>query len=121
MLVGFVIFIPFTTQGISDSGSSDLPLPTALYAVNVAAVVLATGLLEALGRRRGLLDAPQPSSTVQYVAAAAVFVASIPVAYWVSADAAKLFWLSLIVINPVADRLMRLWHSRIGEKPAMRR
>jgi hypothetical protein len=35
---------------------------------------------------------------------AAVFVLSIPLAFW-SANAAKYFWLVLILIGPVASRL----------------
>ena len=109
-LVGFVIFIPFTTQGISDSRSSNLPLPTALYAVNVAVVVLATVLLVVLGRTRHLAEeepAPVILQVAHQLAVAAVFLLSIPIAYLVSADVAKLSWLSLVVIGPVIDRLCR--------------
>ena len=61
-----------------------------------------------IGRRRGLVDDGRGSAAIpQYMAVAAVFLVSIPIAYWVSADAAKLSWLSLIVINPIVDRLVR--------------
>jgi hypothetical protein len=33
-----------------------------------------------------------------------VFLASIPVAYLVGADAARLVWLSLVVIGPISGR-----------------
>ncbi|HNM94954.1 MAG TPA: TMEM175 family protein, partial [Mycobacterium sp.] len=39
-LVGLVVFIPFTTKAISSPNPANLPLPTAVYAANVAAVVL---------------------------------------------------------------------------------
>lgn len=106
MLVGLVIFIPFTTQGIGDERSSELPLPVALYAVNVALIVLASLLLETLGRRRGLSAFTRSrSSLLGPFAVVGVFLASIAVAYLVSADAAKLSWLSLILIGPLVGRL----------------
>jgi hypothetical protein len=37
----------------------------------------------------------------------AVFLASIPVAYLVSSPAARLSWLTLVVVNPVVGILVR--------------
>ncbi len=109
LLVGFVVFIPFTTQGISDSRSSNLPLPTALYAVNVTVVVLATAVLVVLAHLRGLTvnrGMPLFPEIARQLAVAAVFLLSIPIAYSVSADVAKLSWISLVVIGPIVDRLV---------------
>jgi len=55
-LVALVVFIPFTTKAISDPNPAGLPLPTALYAANVAAVVLVSVALTVLARYRGLTD-----------------------------------------------------------------
>mgnify|MGYP005820898487 CR=1 FL=1 len=103
VLAGLVIFIPFTTQGISGGPTAELPLPTALYAVNVTLVVLTTVLLMALGQRRRLRNGPVDRGAVaRHLATAAVFLASIPIAYRAGADAAKLSWLSLILVGRVA-------------------
>jgi uncharacterized membrane protein len=109
MLAGFVIFIPFTTQGISGGNTGDLPLPTAVYALNVAVVVLVTVLLVLLGRRRGLTadTGSALQATARELSVAAVFLASIVVAYRVGPGAAKLSWLSLMVIPPVVDWLAK--------------
>lgn len=102
-LVGLVIFIPFATKAISDPDPANLPLPTALYAANVAAIVLATVALILVGRRRGLTDATPrvPGLIAHSLAVALVFLASIPIAYRFGPDAAKWSWLSLLVINPL--------------------
>lgn len=104
-LVGLVIFIPFTTKAISDPDPADLPLPTALYAANVAAITLATVALILVGRRRGLADRalPVPVLVPHSLAVAAVFLVSIPVAYRFGPGTAKWSWLSLVVISPALD------------------
>ena len=86
-----------------------MPLPTALYAVNVTVVVLATAVLVVLGHLRGLTadKGVSPFTEIaRQLAVAAVFLLSIPIAYGVHADAAKLSWISLVVIGPVVDRLV---------------
>lgn len=108
-LVALVIFIPFTTKAISDPDPADYPLPTALYAANVAAVVLMTMLLVLVGRWRGLTDDSTPLSQQisGSVVVAAVFLASIPVAYRFGPDNAKWCWLALLVISPLADLIVK--------------
>jgi len=101
-LVALVIFIPFTTKAISAQNSEGLPLPTAVFAVNVAAIVLITVALVLLGRARGLTDKPLPEAglIVHSVAVAAIFLASIPIAYRFGPDTAQKSWLSLLLIRP---------------------
>jgi uncharacterized membrane protein len=101
-LVGLVIFIPFTTKAISDPDPAHLPLPTAVYAANVAAIVLVTVALVLVGRRRGLTDGtlPVPGLIAHSLVVAGVFLASIPIAYRFGPDNAKWSWLSLLVISP---------------------
>ena len=108
-LVGMVIFIPFTTKAISDPDPASHPLPTALYAANVAAIVLATVALIVVGRRRGLTDATPriPGLIAHSLAVAAVFLISIPIAYRFGPDTAKWSWLSLVVLSPLVDVAMR--------------
>lgn len=108
-LVGMVIFIPFTTKAISDPDPASHPLPTALYAANVAAIVLATVALIVVARRRGLTDATPriPGLIAHSLAVAAVFLISIPIAYRFGPDTAKWSWLSLVVVSPLVDVAMR--------------
>lgn len=102
-LVGLVIFIPFATKAISDPDPANLPLPTALYAANVAAITLVTVALILVGRTRGLADRtpPVPGLIAHSLVVAAVFLISIPIAYRFGPDAAKWSWLSLVVVNPL--------------------
>lgn len=112
-LVAFVVFIPFTTRAISDPDPADLPLPTAVYAANVAAVVLLGVVLVVVARLRGLTDAPLISQISGGLTVAALFLASIPIAYRFGPGDAKLSWLSLLVISPVVDRVVtRVSRSR---------
>lgn len=109
-LVGLVIFIPFTTKTISDPDPARLPLPTAVYAVNVAAIVLVTVALILVGRSRGLVDAamPVPGLIPHSLAVAAVFLISIPIAYRFGPDPAKWSWLSLLLISPAVSFVSRV-------------
>ena len=120
-MVSLVVFIPFTTRAISDPDPADYPLPTALYAANVAAVVLVNVLLILVGRARGLIDdaEPLPQRISGGLVVAAVFLASIPVAYRFGPDNAKWCWLALVAINPVAALIVkRLGATRQRSAPA---
>lgn len=102
-LVGLVIFVPFTTKVISGANPENLPLPTAVYAVNVAAIVLMTVALILVGRTRGLADRTTQSDglIVHSLVVGAVFLLSIPVAYRFGPNAAMWSWLSLVILTPV--------------------
>lgn len=109
LTVGLVVFVPFTTQGISNSETADLPLPTAMYAVNLTLIILMQTITFAVARRHGLIIDPEPPRAVwaqrlDAVVPAVVFMASIPVAYWVDADTAKYTWLSLAILGPLSGR-----------------
>jgi len=112
-LVGMVIFVPFTTKAISDKITSpdqaNLPLPTALYAGNIAAIVLATVALVLVGRARGLADPdlPVPGMIAHALTVAVVFLISIPIAYRFGPDIARRTWLSLLVISPLVGLAVR--------------
>jgi uncharacterized membrane protein len=112
-LVGMVIFVPFTTKAISDKITSphqaNLPLPTALYAANIAAIVLATVALILVGRARGLAgpELPVPGMIAHSLAVGIVFLLSIPIAYRFGPDVARRTWLSLLVISPLVGLAVR--------------
>ena len=108
-LVGLVIFIPFTTKTISAPDPARHPLPTAVYAANIAAIVLVTVALIFVGRARGLVDRDLPVAGLiaHSLAVAAVFLVSIPIAYAFGPDTAKWSWLSLLVISPAVGLAVR--------------
>lgn len=100
-LVGLVIFVPFTTKVISGP-DANLPLPTVVYAANVAAIVLMTVALILVGRARGLSERTAQSDQLiaHSLAVGIVFLVSIPIAYRFGPDTAKWSWLSLVVLTP---------------------
>lgn len=110
VIAGLVIFIPFTTQGISDPATADLPLPTALYAVNLSLAILSQVVMFELARRHGLVAVPDPpparrARLVDSLLKPVVFLGSIPVAYLVGGNAAKWCWLALAVVSPISGRI----------------
>jgi uncharacterized membrane protein len=108
-MVGLVIFVPFTTKAMSAPDPAALPLPTALYAANLAAITLVTVALILVGRFRGLADAhPRETGIIAHsLMVAAVFGVSIPLAYRFGPDTARYSWLSLLVLSPAVDVLFR--------------
>lgn len=108
-LVAFIIFIPFTTRAISDPDPAGLPLPTAVYAANVAVVVLLGVALIVVATMRRLTDERDTllSQIAGGITVAVVFLASIPIAYRFGPDTAKWSWLSLLVLSPVVGWITR--------------
>jgi uncharacterized membrane protein len=107
LYLSMIAVMPFTTSLLGNYGQE--PLAVAIYAANVAAAALVDAGMSALAMRKGLLvpgDRDQRQAVVMSLITPAVFCASIPIAY-VNADAAKWFWLSLLVI----PRLVR--HGRL--------
>lgn len=107
---GLVIFIPFTTQGISDPETADLPLPTALYAVNLSLAIGSQMVMFELARRHGLVAAPDPppvrrARLLDALMKPVVFLGSIPIAYLIGGNAAKWCWLAIAVVSPITGRI----------------
>jgi len=110
VLLAAIVILPFTTEYAGDPAINYLPLPIAVVSVNIAAVSGAFTLVYVMARRRGLLRAsPEPReftlTMLTMLAPALVFLASIPIAYAVSPEAAQLSWLALIPINVVLGRM----------------
>lgn len=107
---GLVIFIPFTTQGMSDPATADLPLPTALYAVNIALAMLAQSVIAVIARRqdpaaRALTGRQRRLQVLDAVVGPAVFLASVPAAYAWGGTIAKYCWLVLAVVGSLSGRM----------------
>lgn len=118
-----IVFIAFTTQGLSDPGLSELPLPTAVYALNVGAAILSQAIMFEVARARGLVedDVPQAArwaSRLDVLAKVLVFVVSVPIAYLVGPSWAMVTWASLIVIAPLTGRWSDGVAAGAEEKPA---
>jgi uncharacterized membrane protein len=110
VLLAAIVILPFTTEYAGDPNITDLPLPIAIVSCNVAAVSITFTVVYVLARRRGLLRTPPDSraftlNVLAMLVPGIVFLVSVPIAYAVSPDAAKLSWLALIPINAVLGRL----------------
>jgi len=111
-LIAAVVLLPFSTKSVGDPNVAGLPLPVAVLAVNIAAVSGLQTLVYVMALRRGLLASrPDPPEIFDQVASglapAFVFLASVPIAYLVSAKAAQLTWIALLVINPTIGGIVR--------------
>ncbi|GAA3676471.1 hypothetical protein GCM10023081_13460 [Arthrobacter ginkgonis] len=110
--VFFIILIPFTTQGTSDPETDDLPLPTALYALNIALASLSQTAIYLSARKHGLTQAeadqgkPSLRQILPFLTVPAVFLASIPVTLLAGPSAGRLVWAALFIINPLVGRLL---------------
>lgn len=113
---GLIVLLPFTTQGMSDPALTDVPLPTMLYAANVALIMTSLVVTREVGRIRGLVAvggtlkarwAPRIDAAAQIL----VFVVSIPVAAYASADWAKVVWIALIPVGV----LFGAWSGKVLE------
>ena len=108
----FIILIPFTTQGTSDPNTSGLPLPTALYALNIALASLSQTAIYVSARKHGLTHTEEDKGKtglgqlLSFLTVPVVFLASIPVTLLAGADAGRLVWATLFVINPLAGKFL---------------
>ena len=105
-----VVLIAFTTQGISDPGSEEFPLATAVYAANIALAALLQTAMFQIGRARGLERVPSSRRHNLLDAAGAIvtpliFVVSIPIALTWGATAGKWTWATAIVLGPLVGAL----------------
>jgi len=118
----FIVLITFSTQALHAPSTSGLPLPVDLYALNIALASIAQIVMFALAQRRGLsIPAAVPRSgwwlrTVARVVVPAVFLLSIPVAFFWGVQAAQYSWASLLVFVPLI-RLVRRAGNRATSAP----
>jgi uncharacterized membrane protein len=108
----FIVLITFSTQALNAPHTSNLPLPVALYAVNIALASLSQTVMYDLAERRGLTKIDRPPALRQRVRLMvpdlvfpAVFLASVPIAYVISTSTAQYSWASLLLLSPLARRL----------------
>jgi uncharacterized membrane protein len=111
-LLAAIVVLPFTTEYAGDPDINYLPLPVAVVAVNIAAVSSVFAGVYVMARRHGLLKSAPGSreftlNLLVILVPAAVFLASIPIAYLIDPVAAQLSWLVLIPINATLGRMSR--------------
>ncbi|MGE0499433.1 MAG: TMEM175 family protein [Rhizobiaceae bacterium] len=96
-------FVPFATDLLAESGGR---LATVLYAAVVTVIALLSATMTLYAARAGLTREPIEGwrAVLPSLGAAAVFVVSIPIAL-VDPDLGKYFWLALVPVNIVVDRL----------------
>ncbi len=114
---GFVVLLPFTTQGISDPATDPYALPAILYALNIAIASLAQIAMFEVARYRGLEVAPMTrrehvAFVLDWMPTPAVFLASVPIALLWGPDVGKISWAALLVVGPLSGRLVRRWAVR---------
>jgi len=109
VLLAAVVILPFSTEAL---GTFHQPLSTAVYAVNIAFVTSTEAVLFILAWTEGLVE-PAPArrtaliSLVPQVFPAVVFLASVPLAYLWSPAAARLSWVSLLLLSPAVGAWAR--------------
>lgn len=97
----WIVVLPFATRVLGADGS--FAFGTVLYAVVVALVGATFSLLVWVCERHDLVtatDATWERLGLGSLAVAAVFLLSIPLAFW-NTDAAKYFWLVLAILPPI--------------------
>jgi len=104
-----IVLIPFTTEAL---GKLDLPLPVAVYALDIALTYIVLNAVELIADRRGLrptrMTTPELRSHLAISAVLPViFLASIPVAYLVNPKVAQWSWVLIAVLIPVVRRITR--------------
>ena len=110
VLAGLVIFIPFTTQGISDPELTELALPNILYAINLAAAIVVQVVMYQWEVRRGLSLVPlsalaRRAELLDALVNPVILLASIPVALAYGGTAAKYVWLAMLVASPLSGTI----------------
>lgn len=103
-LLAAIVLLPFTSESAGDPAINHLPLPTALLAIDIAAVSTTFTILYVMARRRGLLRSEPTNeqffwNTLSAIAPAVVFLASVPVAYLADPATAQLSWIALAPVN----------------------
>ena len=104
-----IVLIPFTTEAL---GKLNLPLPVAVYALDIALTYLALNAVELIADRRGLrptrMTTPELRSHLAIsTVLPVIFLASLPIAYLVSPRIAQWSWALTAVLIPVVRRITR--------------
>lgn len=115
LLLFFIVMLPASTSVLSDYGGYDNPLPSILYAATISGVYLALAGMWTYAWRKGLTDDTVDKHEHRRVfwgrmVAPAVFLASIPGAFFLTSNTPYL-WLLIIP----AALLFRRWSGRAGE------
>jgi uncharacterized membrane protein len=111
-----VVLIPFTTEAMGSGALGDLPLPPALYALNITFTYLVQMSMLFLADRRGVRSARMSprqlrATVVKMTVLPIVFLGSIPVAFLIGSRAAQYSWMLvpvvMAIIEPPVDRWVR--------------
>ena len=109
VMLGFVVLLPFSTEGLGTYSSGGGQVPTVFYAVNVAAVSLCTFLLYRIALADDLYAVrPSPPEIVErsvtLLDTPLVFLLSVPIALFWSPDWARYSWLLLVAFGTAERR-----------------
>ena len=112
VLLAFVALVPFTTEGLGEFTDASLQVSTVVYALNIAAVSLASTSLTVAAYRDGLFRRPPEPAVfrrrgITPPETPPVFPAPGPGALFIPGTAARLMWLALILTGGLSARWLR--------------
>jgi uncharacterized membrane protein len=118
-----VVLIPFTTEALGKKELDGLPLPVAVYALNIVAACLMQMVVLVVANRRGLRNSRMTGPEIRIRLAEdavlpVVFLASIPIAYTVGTRWAEWMWGSLLVLIPLSTNLRNRFLERLDVSSA---
>lgn len=112
VLLATVALLPFTTDGLGTDDSPQVTVSTVCYAINIAAASLLSIALILIAVRDHLFTVTPTSKEIRARVLAladtpVVFLASIPVALWISGGWARAMWALLLITGPLTARVTR--------------
>jgi uncharacterized membrane protein len=124
LCVFFVILIPFSTQAMNSPTLSNVPLATALYAVNIGLASIAQSVMYQIATRGSLVKVVSTRESqvlvlVEEALLPLVFAISIPIAYIAGPREAQYSWASLLVLLPLLARLVRRANHNVEPTAAL--
>lgn len=107
LLLSLIALMPFTTALLGNYDNE--PVAVTLYAINVGLASVADSFVDRIAYRDGVVDDLTPADIRGQVLAGwirpAIFLVSIPIAWFVSTTLAELFWLLLFLAPAMSRRL----------------
>lgn len=112
VMLAFVVLLPVTTNALGEVSANADEIPTILYAINIAMISMVMALEYLAARAEGVLEPIPSSRTVRIemtdrLIVPAVFLASIPIALFLSPSLARWSWASLVVLSRLTGLRVR--------------
>ncbi len=117
-----IVLIPFTTEAMGKAALSDLPLPTALYALNITFAFAAHSSIVLIADARGVTERrltrrERIGYAINFVPLPLVFLASIPVAYAAGSEWAQRMWILVWPVTVITGVALDRWLAGDPDRP----